>query len=244
MENRPRGKIWPHLMRKAARYPDDAPASGGAPRGRLRLRRLLAGAALLVALFAIVPVLERSREAGAPRGDGAAKVTACDRLAAHPSDTQKLAPGIAQENVDIAKGKAACIEALKKAPNDPRLLYQLGRMYFYNKEYETGIGFMRRSAAGGYPQGAFVLGLILVQGNGTEPDACEGGRLWVKAARQRHLYSKIYLASNWRDGLFKDCALDVTDAEIGSMLTAAEDLVENARERDDLEQAKANWAKP
>ena len=222
MPNAPREKILPHLSRRMGRFPGDAaqPRSGA----RSNVRRGLAAAALLVALFAAF--------------------TDCDRLAAHPSDTQKIAPGVKQEQVDIAKGKAACIAALKRQPGDGRTLYQLGRMYFYDKDAVTGIDYFRQSAAAGYPNGMFVLGLILIQGNGTEPDTCGGGRLWVTAARARHLYSKIYLANNWRDGMFKDCGLDIAEPEIAAMLTAAGELIESPQEQDDLDQAKANWAKP
>ncbi len=66
----------------------------------------------------------------------------------------------------------------------------------------------------------------------------------MKAARARHLYSKLYLANNWRDGMFKDCGLDIAEPEIAEMLTAAAELIENQTEQDDLDQAKANWAKP
>ena len=242
MPNAPREKILPHLSRRMGRFPGDAaqPRSGA----RSNVRRGLAAAALLVALFAAFTMVEKAQSVGRPSVDGTVRVTDCDRLAAHPSDTQKIAPGVKQEQVDIAKGKAACIAALKRQPGDGRTLYQLGRMYFYDKDAVTGIDYFRQSAAAGYPNGMFVLGLILIQGNGTEPDTCGGGRLWVTAARARHLYSKIYLANNWRDGMFKDCGLDIAEPEIAAMLTAAGELIESPQEQDDLDQAKANWAKP
>jgi TPR repeat protein len=211
---------------------------------RWNIRRGLAVAALLVTLFAAFTMLERTQSAGRPRNDGTVRVTACDRIAAHPSDTQKIAPGVEQDQVDIAKGKQACTAALKQQPGDGRTLYQLGRMFFYDKDTATGVDLFRQSAAAEYPQGMFVLGLVLIQGNGAEPNTCEGGRLWLKAARARHLYSKLYLANNWRDGMFKDCGLDTNDAEIARMLTAAEELIESPSEKDDVDQAKANWAKP
>ena len=243
MTNEPPKKFWPHLARKSKRFPENSSAVARPEEGHPRLRKALSGAALLVALFAFAPLVSRVQDRMSNAKDGVARVTDCDRVAAHPSDTQKLAPGLAQDKVDIAAGKAACAEALQRQPGDGRTLYQLGRMYFYGREFEPALDYMRQSAAAGYAQGQFVLGLILVQGNGTAPDACEGGRLWVKAARQRHLYSKLYLASNWRDGMFKDCRLDVSDAEIEAMLTAADDLVVTQEQRDDLAQAKANWAR-
>jgi len=172
---------------------------------------------------------------------GVARVTECDRLAAHPSDTQKLSPGVTQPEVNIPVARKACEDALKKAPHDGRILYQLGRTDFYNKEYETGIAYFRQSDAAGYAQGQFVLGLILVQGNGTEPDTCAGGALWVKAARQRHLYSKIFLANNWLDGMFAECNLPITEQEIDGMASAAEELADTATQHEDVATMRKNW---
>ena len=169
------------------------------------------------------------------------RVTECDRLAAHPSDTQKLAPGVVQAEVDIPMARQACEEALRQSPNDGRLLYQYGRTYFYDKQYERGIEIFKQSNAAGYAQGQFVLGLILVQGNGTEPDACAGGALWVKAARQRHLYSKIFLANNWLDGMFAECNLSITEQEIDGMVSAAEELADTPSQHDDVAMLRKNW---
>jgi TPR repeat protein len=127
-------------------------------------------------------------------------------------------------------------------PGNGRIFYQLGRTYFYNRELERGIAYFRQSADAGYAQGQFVLGLILMQGNGIEPDACAGGKLWLGAARQRHLYSKIYLGQNWLDGLFAECDLGVTRQELDGLVSAAEELADTEIQRDDLAQLKKNWA--
>jgi TPR repeat protein len=194
--------------------------------------------ALLVALGGVVPRLTQDTLDSA----GVAKVSDCDRLAAHPSDTQRTAPGVSQSDVDIPRARQACQRALAENPGDGRMLYQLGRTYFYDKDYERGIAYFRQSDAAGYAQGQFVLGLILIQGNGTEPDTCAGGELWVKAARQRHLYSKIYLTNNWLDGMFGECNLGVTEQEIDGMISAAEELAETETQRDDLAMLKKNWS--
>ncbi len=171
------------------------------------------------------------------------KVTDCDRLAAHPSDTQKLSPGVTQPQVDIPAAKQACHAALKASPGDGRILYQLGRAYFYNDEKDKGIAYFKQSDAAGYAQGQFVLGLIYSQGNGIEPDMCEAGQLWLKAARQRHLYSKIFLVSNWMDGLFADCNLAITAQELDGMVSQAAELADTAEHQDDVAQLRTNWDK-
>lgn len=172
-----------------------------------------------------------------------AKVTDCDRLAAHPSDTQKLSPGVAQPQVNIPAAKQACHAALTASPGDGRVLYQLGRAYFYNEEKDQGIAYFTQSDAAGYAQGQFVLGLIYSQGNGIDPDMCQAGRLWVKAARQRHLYSKIFLVSNWMDGLFADCNLAITPQELDGMVSQAAELADTPEHQDDVTQLRTNWDK-
>ncbi|MDX2223302.1 MAG: hypothetical protein SFV21_11160 [Rhodospirillaceae bacterium] len=213
---------------------------GDDARGALsgKIRAISTAFALLLALYLVMPYVFRepldSSEAGA-------RVTQCDRLAAHPSDTQKLAPGIAQADVDIAAAKQACHAALDQNPGDGRTLYQLGRGYFYNDEKDQGIAYFRQSAAAGYAQGQFVLGLILMQGNGAEPDTCAAAKLWIDAARQRHLYSKIYLGQNWLDGTLAGCALDLTEQELDGMVSAAEALADTQQQIDDVAMLRANW---
>jgi hypothetical protein len=72
--------------------------------------------------------------------------TLFDNLAAHPSDTQKMAPSIEQENYDIPAGRTACAEAIKQCPNEGRFQYQYGRSYFYNAEYEAALPHFERTA--------------------------------------------------------------------------------------------------
>ncbi|MBL8642332.1 MAG: sel1 repeat family protein [Rhodospirillaceae bacterium] len=209
--------------------------------GGNRTRMATTVLALLIALGLGFQIIARRDElVTAPT---VAKVTDCDRLAAHPSDTQKLSPGVEQPKVDIPAAKKACHAALTASPGDGRILYQLGRSYFYNDEKDQGIAYFKQSDTAGYAQGQFVLGLIYSQGNGIEPDMCEAGRLWVKAARQRHLYSKIFLANNWMDGLFADCALEITEQELDGMVSQAAELADTQNRQDDVAMLRENWDK-
>jgi tetratricopeptide (TPR) repeat protein len=211
---------------------------GAKPPASNKLRMASTVAALFIAVGAGLQMMMRQEN----QADvGTVRVTDCDRLAAHPSDTQKIAPGIHQADVDIPRARKACEAALKQYPNNGRLLYQYGRTFFYNNEKERGIEIFRQADATGYAQGQFVLGLILVQGNGTEPDTCAGGTLWVKAARQRHLYSKIYLANNWLDNMFTDCKLTITEQELDGMVSAAEELADTQTQHDDVAMLRKNW---
>lgn len=172
----------------------------------------------------------------------AAPQTQCDLLAAHPSDTQKAAPGVEQENFDIPNARTACREALDAYPEEGRFAYQYGRSFFYEGDYVVALPYFKQAAATGHAQGQLVLGLVLMGGYAGEPEVCEAGRWWLEGARQTHLYSRIYLLQNWIDGLFEDCGLDLTESEAAQMIEDAEMLVTTDQARDDLDQLKDAWA--
>lgn len=172
----------------------------------------------------------------------AAPQTQCDLLAAHPSDTQKAAPGVEQENFDIPAARTACREALSAYPQEGRFAYQYGRSFFYDGDYVAALPYFKQAAATGHAQGQLVLGLVLMGGYAGDPEVCEAGRWWLAGARQPHLYSKVYLLQNWIDGLFEECGLDLTEAEAEQMVKEAEALVTSDQARDDVDQLKDSWA--
>lgn len=55
-------------------------------------------------------------------------VTLCDRLAASPLDPHRTAAPVANEDVDIQAAETSCRAALKSTPDEPRLLFQYGRV--------------------------------------------------------------------------------------------------------------------
>lgn len=190
----------------------------------------------LFTLLVAAPLWASAAHAAAPQ-------TNCDLLAAHPSDTQKAAPGVEQEDFDIPAARAACREALNTYPEEGRFAYQYGRSFFYEGKYEAALSYFEQAAASGHAQGQLVLGLVLMGGYAGDPDVCEAGRWWLAGARQQHLYSKIYLLQNWIDDMFEDCGLDLTESEADGMINEAEELVASDQARDDLEQLKDSWAR-
>ncbi len=187
-----------------------------------------------VIVILVLVLVDGAATAQAPR-------TRCDDLAAHPSDTQKIAPGVEQENYDITAGRAVCAEALAQFPDEGRFHYQYGRSYFYNDDYEAALPYFERAAELGSAQGQFVLGLVVMGGYVNDPDECRAGELWLSAARQRHLYSKIYLLQNWLDGMFEACGLGLTNEEAQDLLQRADALATWDQARNDLAQLKDVW---
>ena len=168
--------------------------------------------------------------------------TKCDRLAAHPSDNQKAAPGVEHEAYDIPVARAACREAIDAYPDEPRFYYQYGRSFFYEEDYETALPLFEYAAEGGSAQGQMVYGLTLMMGYGGEPDVCTAGKWWLAGARQQHLYTKIYLLQNWIDGMFDECDLGLTEAEAAAMIESAPALALNQQANDDIAQLRDSWA--
>ena len=54
-------------------------------------------------------------------------ITECDLLAAHPADPQRMADGVVDDEIVPRLAITACQAALKKAPNDPRHSFHMGR---------------------------------------------------------------------------------------------------------------------
>lgn len=167
---------------------------------------LLAAAAMLMA----TPVL------------AAEDITDCDRLAAHPSDPDKLVPGVSEAAMDKAAAQAACEAAVAKDPNNRRLRYQLGRAYFYDGKFDKGIPHVAFAADAGSSQAQFVMGYIVDGGQGgVKKDACRVEDLWVKSARQGRFAAEISYPHHAMRGLFKDCKMQAGTAEMEAFLAKA-----------------------
>lgn len=74
-----------------------------------------------------------------------------------------------------------------------------------------------------------------------DPDVCRAGHLWLSAARQNHLYGKVYLLQNWLDGMFEDCGLDLTVQEAETLMNEATALATTPQAKDDVAQLQENW---
>jgi len=240
MPSLPPIKILPHLKRKTSRFSEDV-EQPPAERGRQRIRAALAAAALMVALFAGYPLLMRENQPAATLSPNL--VTPCDRLAAHPADTQKLAVGVSQDQLDLHAARTACIQALADQPENGRILYQLSRTYMSTGagDDDSGLVYLRKSAEHGYAQGQYTLAMLLLRQPDDDAHRCDGGKLLVAAARQRHFSSKIMLGQYWLDGKFQGCALPIAHTEIGDMISQAGDMASTSEEKTELAKLAARW---
>ena len=115
--------------------------------------------------------------------------TACDLLAAHPSDPDRIVDGRSQSQImpDIERTIAACRRDVEH-DESPRLTYYLGRVLFYRGELEEGLQLVEAAAAQGHRQSQFVSALIRANGipEVIAADPCHARAMWADAASRGH----------------------------------------------------------
>lgn len=144
--------------------------------------------------------------------------TACDLLAAHPSDPVKITPGVATAVVsqDLPTAIAACRTDVDAQPDEARLTYYLGRVLFYDGQFTEGFELVHKAAAAGHAQAQFVAGLIVLDGEGDAIAAqpCRTQRTWDAARKQGHFAATVSILTHHRLGTFSDCDGGPSEAEM------------------------------
>ncbi len=154
--------------------------------------------------------------------------TACDLLAAHPDDPQRVAPG--RERADIARDYpgaiAACESAVARDPENPRLRYQLARVLGYSGQGKLAMPHREKAIAGRYPQALFVNGFLYLTGQNENPkDPCKAGELMRESAIEGRLAGLLGFPRYALLGTFAGCAVKQDRAEMLGFLDAARQQV-------------------
>jgi TPR repeat protein len=135
-------------------------------------------------------------------------MTDCDRLAANPPDPDRIAPGVAREDVDLPRAVVACRAAVAQYPDTARLSYQLGRCLFYEGQVAEALESFQRAADLGYRQAHFILGLIALRGYPKVPyDISAIERHWRLAAQLDHVNAQVSYVREALRGTFKGLAV-------------------------------------
>lgn len=171
--------------------------------------------------------------AAAPAAAEPAAIAACDRVASHPADPGRVAPGVAQEAIDLAEAERLCAAAAAAAPGHARTEYHLGRVLFYAGKRAAAMPHLERSAATGYPQGLFVLAYVISGEPGG--DACRAQALWRQAVALEHPWSAHHLVEKQLDGRFAGCARQVSAAEMAALMAMARERITIAASRGRVE---------
>jgi tetratricopeptide (TPR) repeat protein len=117
--------------------------------------------------------------------DKSLAIANCDRLAASTLDPQRPAsvPGVPVSALKADLAVPACEAALKLAPDDRRIMFQLGRAHGQAENYERARELYERADALGHALATNNLGALYAEGNGVERNVSEACRLYEKAAR-------------------------------------------------------------
>jgi len=149
-------------------------------------------------------------------------VTECDRLASHPEDPDKVAPGVPEGRVDLPRAIAACTAAVAADTENPRLNYQLARVLGYSGRGDEAAPHRAAAVAGDYRQALFVVGYIHLFGlNKAEKDVCKAGELVRRSAIKGRLAGQVAFPHWSLQGRFAGCPVKQDWAEMLGFLEAA-----------------------
>jgi hypothetical protein len=163
------------------------------------------------------------------------EVTECDRLASHPEDPFHVAPGLERKDIDLPDAIAACEEAVRKDPANPRLNYQLARVYGYSGLGEKSIPYRAVAVDADYPQALFVVGYLTLYGVNKQPqDTCRAAELIRRSAQQERLAGQVGFVRWAMTGMFDECSVKRDPAEMLGFLEAAKKQTEGDFYKDQL----------
>ena len=154
-----------------------------------------------------------------------AEVTDCDRVAAHPSDPDKVLPGFTRAQIDLPKAIDICRRVLAERPQHARTAFSLGRVLYYSQRTAESLPYLEQAAAAGYRQALFVLGFVYYDGRQVKRDDCRAAQLWQKSIALEHPWTGAYLVQGYLEGRFDACGLKLSDAEIERHAQLARDHI-------------------
>ena len=98
----------------------------------------------------------------------ASTATSCDEEAADPFDPQKLSPGLSADTLNVRRALRACAFDLANDPNNPRLLFQFGRVLDVAGRAQWANAYYSAAAEADYSAAMVNLGFNFRRGRGVE----------------------------------------------------------------------------
>jgi ketosteroid isomerase-like protein len=154
------------------------------------------------------------------------EATACDRLSASRYDRTRLAPPVARENIDVAAAIAQCEADLAKLPGDPRIHFQLGRLYGYVGDKEKTLMHRKAAAVAGNHNAIFLLGYLDWTAAKDDTARCTAARTMKLAADRGNYSGQIIYSSFYLEGKLAACTDVATRDEVAGYLVAARPVVD------------------
>lgn len=127
----------------------------------------------------------------------------CDRLAAHPSDAQRVANAVPYDvlKTQLPEAISACRRAVDENPDVARFEFQLGRALDADGQLDEAFKWFRATAERDYTAAMFYLALAFDEGNGTSKDQGRANFWYRKAADRGDISAMWNLAINLNDAL-------------------------------------------
>lgn len=148
--------------------------------------------------------------------------TACDRQAAFDIDRDRVSDGVPRSAIDIDATIAACKSDLSRDPTNPRLNYQIARIYGYKGDMATAERHRRIAVEAGYPMAIFSVAYLRAFGPEASRDRCQGRLLMRQAARAGAFSAEVGYTAYVLSGSFTACPDATADkAELSAFITAA-----------------------
>jgi tetratricopeptide (TPR) repeat protein len=105
----------------------------------------------------------------------------CDVLAANPADPKHVGLGVRMREFDAQGGLDACAKAVSEFPNEPRFLYQLGRVHNKLENYDEAFRYYKLAKNKNYIAADINLGAAYYRGRGVDQDYVKAMSLLKKA---------------------------------------------------------------
>jgi len=149
-------------------------------------------------------------------------VTDCDRLASHPEDPHRVAPGRERPEIDLPKAIEVCRAAVQADPKNPRLNYLYGRVLGYSGRGAEGLANRQAAVDADYPQALFVIGYITLFGLNQQPqDTCKAAEMLRRSALQERVAGQLGFPRYVLAGMFDACPVRKDRQEMLGFVAAA-----------------------
>lgn len=184
------------------------------------------GKSLFVSVTAVLALCAPAYALGGKATGSNAAVAACDAVAAHPDDPDKVGPGHVKAEIDLPAAIKTCQKAANAEPDNLRIRYQLARMMFYSGERNESLKLMASAADAGYRQAQFVYGVFInYQRDGAPKNLCLTESYWQKSAEAGRQAARVNYVRERLNDRFAGCPDMATSEKMDDMLKAA--LVES-----------------
>lgn len=127
-------------------------------------------------------------------------VSQCDLSASHPDDPQKVADGVAWDNLNVDSALLACEQAISSQPGNARIQFQYARVLDKQKSYEKAFEYYLKSAKQGYTIAQNSLGLAYEWGQGVEANNQQALYWYSKAANHGYAQAQNNLGTMYDIG--------------------------------------------